>query len=119
MRWGIIRLAVVGSAFLIGMLMAGYQNSTVLAPGTASADLSSHTGTSLVVTCEAGDPTVEHVIGVSGAVQVKCVRSHMTVTRFGAAARPASEGSHRSIPSGPIPTIPKESQGPLVSRTSS
>ena len=118
MRWTIFRVVVVGASFLVGMLVAGYQNSSVLAPGTSAADLSSTKGTSLVVTCEAGDPAVEHIIGLSSSVEVKCEKSHMRVTRFGADHAIRSEGVHPPAgPSTPIAAIGRNS--PIAERTSS
>jgi hypothetical protein len=104
MRWGIIRLVIVGSAFAFGMLVAGYRSSRVFAGGPSAANLSSTAGTSLVVTCDAGAPAVEHVAGISGAVQVKCEKSHMHVTRF-PLVRPGSESPVRVAPLAPIAAI--------------
>jgi hypothetical protein len=104
MRWGVIRLVIIGSAFLVGMFV-GYPNSSVMAPGTSAADLPSTAGTSLVVTCEAGDPTVEHVMGITGAVEVKCVKSQMHVTRFGTSGPPELQAPARSFPSAPVANI--------------
>src|SRR5215831_3645200 len=106
MRWPIFRVVVVGASFLVGMLVAGYQNSSVLAPGASSTDLSSTKGTSLVVTCEAGDPAVEHVVGLSGSVEVRCEKSHMRVTRFGGDTTVRSEEVRPPAgPSTPIAAI--------------
>ena len=106
MRWGFVRLAIIGAAFLVGMMVAGYQNSAVLAPGPAVTDLPASNGTSLVVACDIGDPTVEHVNGISGAVEVKCYRSQMHVTKFGIPA-PAIEGPGHTGPSTPVANNPK------------
>ena len=48
-----------------------YDTTKYTKPGSSGADLPSTVGTSLVVTCEAGDPTVEHVVGrIAVAVDV-------------------------------------------------
>jgi len=86
------------------MMVAGYQNSAVLAPGPAVTDLPAANGTSLVVACDMGDPTVEHVSGISGAVEVKCDRSQMHVTKFGIPASPAIEAPGHTGPSTPVAT---------------
>jgi hypothetical protein len=116
-----MRLIIVGSSFVVGMLVASYQNSEVLAPGNPTADLSSIKGTSLVVTCEAGDPAVEHVVGLSGSVQVKCEEGHMHVTRFGKTAQPDENRPAVTGPSTPIATVPRKSEvgARASSRTSS
>ena len=74
MGWGIFRILIFSSAFLIGSTTSGFwiPQSTVLEP-TA--------GTSLVVTCEAGNPKVEPAPIPSG-IEVKCPRSNMHVVRL-------------------------------------
>ena len=114
MRWGFVRLVIIGSAFLVGMMVAGYQNSSVLAPGPSVADLPAASGTSLVVACDAGDPTVEHVSGVNGAVEVKCERSQMHVTRFGMPAVPDEEAPVHSGPSTPLANVRRIPRRPLA-----
>ena len=115
MRWGFVRLAIIGSAFLIGMMVAGYQNSEVLAPGPSVADLPSATGTSLVVACDSGDPTVEHVTGVNGAVEVKCEKSKMHVTRFGTPANPDVQSTIHTGPMTPMVSFGKSPMYPRLS----
>ena len=115
MRWGFVRLAIIGSAFLIGMMVAGYQNSEVLAPGPSVTDLPSATGTSLVVACDSGDPTVEHVTGVDGAVEVKCQKSQMHVRRFGTPANPDAQAPVHSGPRTPMVSAGKSSMHPPMS----
>ena len=107
MRWGIVRLIIVGTAFLVGMLVAGFTNSVVMAPAASTADLPSTMGTSLVVTCETGDPTVEHVAGSSTAVQVRCVKSQMRVTRFGPSVR-RDAPALKMVPAVPIAALVPE-----------
>src|SRR5262249_23429248 len=98
---GIVRLIIVGTAFCVGMLVAGFSNSVVQAPTSTTADLPSTMGTSLVVTCETGDPTVEHVVGSSGPLQVKCVKSQMRGTRFVPSVRREARPI-RTVPAIPI-----------------
>jgi hypothetical protein len=114
MRWGFVRLAIIGSAFLIGMMVAGYQNSEVLAPGPSVADLPAATGTSLVVACDSGDPTVEHVTGVNGAVEVKCQKSQMRVTRFGFPTTNPDVAPTHINPSTPMVSTGKSPMHPLM-----
>jgi len=122
MQWRILRMVIVASAFWVGMLVAGYQNSEASATGTAAtADLSSTSGTSLVVTCEGGEPTVAHVNGLSTALEVKCAKSQMHVTRLGPAFRQDPMGGHDRliVPSGVSPLVKIQKKDPPAGRVSS
>ena len=99
MRWGVVRLFIVSTAFLMGLLIS-YPNSTANAPG--SADLRGSDSSSLIVTCESGDPTVEHIQGIEGALQVKCMRSDMRVTRFAPPAGPQIQQPAKLRPTRPV-----------------
>jgi hypothetical protein len=82
MGWG-IRLSIITAAFITGTIVGNFVSPAVLATGEAfsAADLSSAQGSSLVVTCIQGTPTIAEVRGSEGAVQVKCDKSAMRVLR--------------------------------------
>src|SRR3954469_14288083 len=92
MKWGMYRLGIFSAAFLAGIWIAGTVNPSVKATGNVMevAELSPSTGASLVVTCDAGNPTVEQVQGTDSALQVNCAKSQMHIVR----SRPLLRQSH-------------------------
>ena len=107
MRWVMYRLGIFSVAFLAGTWIAGTVNPSVKATGDVMevAELSPSTGTSLVVTCDDGNPSVEEVRGNDGALQVKCVKSQMHIIR----SRPLLRQSHPLLarPTAPFASLMK------------
>jgi hypothetical protein len=86
MGWG-IRVTIFTVAFLTGVVVADFVNPVAPTPDESfgSTELSSASGSSLVVSCVDGSPSIQEVKGTEGAVRVKCSKSEMRVTR----SRPA------------------------------
>ena len=82
MGWG-IRVLIFSVAFITGILVANFVGPTVTATNESFGDveLSSASGSSLVVSCVDGVPNIAEVKGVEGAVQLKCDKSEMRVVR--------------------------------------
>jgi hypothetical protein len=82
MGWGIYRILIFGIAFLLGATLSDFWIPSVFAPmvNPDATVLESVAGTSLLVTCDAGNPKVESV-GNSSGIQVRCLRSNMHVVR--------------------------------------
>ena len=82
MGWG-FRISIFTIAFITGMIVGNFVSPAVRAMDSASgtAELSSVEGSSLVVTCIQGNPTIAEVKGSGGAVQVTCDKSPMKVLR--------------------------------------
>ena len=86
MVWGVIRVAIFLVAFLCGALLASF----FLLMGTTSAgeaQLPGVGGTSLLVRCDDGVPTVQQLPGSTTAIEVKCARSDMRVVETKPAPR--------------------------------
>jgi hypothetical protein len=86
MVWGVFRVTIFLIAFLSGALLASFFPLM----GTASAgeaQLPGVGGTSLLVRCDEGIPTVQQLRGSTTAIEVKCARSDMQVVQTKPAPR--------------------------------
>src|SRR5262245_9634925 len=78
MVWGVFRVAIFVIAFLCGALLASFF-PLVGTTEAGSAHLPGVRGTSLLVSCDEGSPTVQPLPGSTTAIEVKCARSDMQV----------------------------------------
>jgi hypothetical protein len=81
MVWGLIRIAIFSSAFMVGLAVIGPGGSTAGPKSFNIPRLNGHVGDSLVVACQSGDVVLKHVEGKPSAVQLKCSQSKIVVVR--------------------------------------
>jgi hypothetical protein len=107
MTWGITRIMLFSGAFLLGTWITRTMDPrwNTQAVVTAATELSTSSGSDLVVSCVNGSPIVEQVAGVSRALRVKCATSQMLVhsRRQNSPAKPAK--SWRHSPAGPVAVV--------------
>ena len=78
MVWGFFRVTIFLIAFLCGALLASF--FPLMGTNAAGeAQLPGVGGTSLLVRCDEGIPTVQKLPGSTTAIEVKCARSDMQV----------------------------------------
>src|SRR2546427_463860 len=101
MGWG-FRVLIFTVAFVTGIAVANLVRPAVIAPEQwfGSAELSSTSGSSLVVSCADGNPSIAEVKGAQGAVELKCAKSEIRVVRLTPSV-PRREPRFR-VPSPPI-----------------
>lgn len=78
MVWGIFRVTIFLIAFLCGALVASFF-PLMGTTAAGEAQLPGVGGTSLLVRCDEGIPTVQQLPGSTTAIEVKCARSDMRV----------------------------------------
>src|SRR5262245_36415380 len=76
MVWGVFRVTIFLIAFLCGALLASFF-PLMGTTAAGEAQLPGVGGTSLLVRCDDGIPTVQQLPGSTTAIQVKCARSDM------------------------------------------
>src|SRR5262245_11976538 len=78
MVWGVFRVTLFLIAFLCGALLASFF-PLMGTTAAGEAQLPGVGGTSLLVTCDEGSPTVQQLKGSTTAIEVKCAQSDMQV----------------------------------------
>jgi hypothetical protein len=81
MVWGLIRIVLFTTAFIVGMMIIGPFQTSAGSKSLNPQRLDEHMGTSLVVACESGEVVVKHMTGANGAVQLECSQSKIVVAR--------------------------------------
>ena len=81
MVWGLVRIVIVGIAFMVGLTVIGPLGSSAGSKSFNIPRLSQHVGESLVVACASGDVVLKSVGGEPGAVQLECSQSKIVVVR--------------------------------------
>jgi hypothetical protein len=97
MVWGVFRVTIFLIAFLCGALVASFF-PLMGTTAAGEAQLPGVGGTSLLVRCEEGIPTVQQLPGSTTAIEVKCARSDMQVVE----TKPAPRRQRPSRPFDPI-----------------
>ena len=87
MVWGVFRVTIFVIAFLCGALLASFFPLIGTTTAAGEAQLPGVGGTSLLVTCDEGSPTVQQLPGSTTAIEVKCARSDMKVVETKPAPR--------------------------------
>jgi hypothetical protein len=78
MVWGVFRVTIFVIAFLCGALLASFF-PLMGTSAAGEAQLPGVGGTSLLVTCDEGSPTVQQLRGSTSVIEVKCALSDMQV----------------------------------------
>jgi len=81
MVWGLIRIVLFTTAFIVGLVIIGPFKATAGSKSFNPQRLDEHMGASLVVACESGKVVVKRMQGASGAVQLECAESKIVVAR--------------------------------------
>jgi hypothetical protein len=104
MTWGITRIMLFSLAFLFGTLITRTLDPKWNAGAmvTETTELSTSSGSTLVVTCDSGNPIVEQVAGTEGALKVKCAASQMRVVRSRRQRIPNPVQSLKRVPASPV-----------------
>ena len=79
MRWGFIRVAIITSAFLAGLLLVGPLGTSAGGETPETMRLNQHAGAALIVACDSGDLAVKRVGSEPGAVQLECAKGKIVV----------------------------------------
>ena len=81
MGWGLVRITIFTIAFFFGTMVVGPRGSAAGSKSFNTPHLNESIGTSLVVTCAAGDVVIKRLSGQAGTVRLECARSKIVVAR--------------------------------------